>query len=84
MFRGYRYTDGLIPSPFFRSSSMEYGFFPPTIHTVPTSYFPRSNTFSDRTSLGGMYKNATLNTEMDKSFVFKHVKKNAGIENDEE
>jgi hypothetical protein len=45
---------------------MDYGWFSPTVHTVPTSYYPRNCAFSVVASRGGMYRNCSLNTELDK------------------
>ncbi|XP_076163927.1 piercer of microtubule wall 1 protein-like [Ptiloglossa arizonensis] len=66
---GYRENDGPLPHPCYRSTSMDYGWYAPTVHTVPTRYYPRSTSFSEIQSRGGMYRNCSLNTELDKTVV---------------
>lgn len=46
---------------------MDYGWYAPTIHTVPTTYYPRSTSFSDEYGRAGMSRNCSLNTELDKT-----------------
>ncbi|XP_012270743.1 UPF0691 protein C9orf116 homolog [Orussus abietinus] len=67
LFRGYRQLDSPLPHPCYRSSSMEYGWHAPTIHTVPTTFYPRNTSFSSDLIRAGMYQNCSLNTELDKS-----------------
>jgi len=57
------------PHPCYRKTSMDYGWYAPTIHTVPTIFYPRNNYFSSSLGRTGMYKNYSLNTELDKSLV---------------
>ncbi|XP_014209296.1 UPF0691 protein C9orf116 [Copidosoma floridanum] len=67
LFRGYRQLEaGASPHPCYRSTSMDYGWFAPTVHTVPTAYYPRDGSFSVEAGRGGMYRNCSLNTELDK------------------
>ncbi|XP_048516046.1 piercer of microtubule wall 1 protein [Athalia rosae] len=68
VFQGYRQDDCSLPHPCYRSTSMDYGWHAPTIHSVPTSFFPRTNEFTNRLARAGMYRNCSLNTELDKSF----------------
>ncbi|XP_046423772.1 UPF0691 protein C9orf116 [Neodiprion fabricii] len=68
VFQGYRQDECTLPHPCYRSTSMDYGWYSPTVHSVPTSYFPRNNGFSNHLGRAGMYRNCSLNTEMDKSF----------------
>ncbi|XP_076643165.1 piercer of microtubule wall 1 protein-like [Halictus rubicundus] len=68
-FLGYRQDDSPLPHPCYRSTSMDYGWYAPSIHTVPTRYYPRNTSFSEHQALGGMYRNCSLNTELDKSIV---------------
>ncbi|XP_055301215.1 piercer of microtubule wall 2 protein [Sitodiplosis mosellana] len=56
--------------PVFRTTNSDYGWTPPNAHTVPHSYYPRTNEFSDLLAKTGMYRNYSLNTVMDKSRVF--------------
>ncbi|XP_058793320.1 piercer of microtubule wall 1 protein [Phymastichus coffea] len=66
LLKGYREVAGSNPHPCYRSTSTDYGWFSPTIHTVPTTYYPRNGSFSLEVSRGGMYRNCSLNTELDK------------------
>ncbi|KAF7396790.1 UPF0691 protein C9orf116 [Vespula maculifrons] len=68
VFKGYRQDELPLPHPCYRNTSMDYGWYAPTIHTVPTSYYPRNAYFSRDAALGGMYRNYSLNTELDKTF----------------
>ncbi|XP_043494585.1 UPF0691 protein C9orf116 homolog [Polistes fuscatus] len=69
IFKGYRQDDVPLPHPCYRSTSMDYGWYAPTIHTVPTTYYPRNASFSREVGFGGMYRNYSLNTELDKTIV---------------
>ncbi|KAK9303474.1 hypothetical protein QLX08_004874 [Tetragonisca angustula] len=69
VFKGYRQDESPPPHPCYRSTSMDYGWYAPTIHTVPTAYYPRNTSFSENMARGGMYRNCSLNTELDKSVV---------------
>ncbi|PBC31567.1 Leucine-rich repeat-containing protein [Apis cerana cerana] len=62
VFKGYRQDETPLPHPCYRSTAMDYGWYAPTIHTVPTSYYPRDNSFSTNQGRGGMYRNCSLNT----------------------
>lgn len=66
-FKGYG-QDNPPSHPCYWKTSMDYGWYAPTIHTVPTIYYPRNQSFSANLSRAGMYKNCSLNTELDKSF----------------
>merc|ERR1719427_103686 len=48
---------------------MVYGENAPSVHTVPTRYKPRSQAFSSHLAQSGMYRNRSLNTHIEKSFV---------------
>lgn len=67
VFKGYGQENP--PHPCYWTTSMNYGWYAPTIHTVPTTYFPQNHSFSTELSRAGMYKNCSLNTELDKSLV---------------
>ncbi|OAD57742.1 Leucine-rich repeat-containing protein 15 [Eufriesea mexicana] len=69
VFKGYRQDESPLPHPCYRSTSMDYGWYAPAIHTVPTTYYPRNTSFSENQGRGGMYRNRSLNTELDKSVV---------------
>ncbi|XP_073951475.1 piercer of microtubule wall 1 protein isoform X1 [Choristoneura fumiferana] len=51
--------------PFYRTSASVYGWYPPGIHSVPSVFFPAGQTFTNRLSAAGMYRNYSLNTGMD-------------------
>lgn len=51
--------------PLYFTNNMEYGYFAPTPHTVCAKFFPMDRTFSRRQSLGGMWRNYSLNTGLD-------------------
>ncbi|XP_045446406.1 UPF0691 protein C9orf116 [Melitaea cinxia] len=51
--------------PFYRTSSSEYGFYPPGFYSVPSVFFPAGQTFTNRLAAAGMYRNYSLNTGMD-------------------
>ncbi|KAF4517461.1 hypothetical protein B566_EDAN004500 [Ephemera danica] len=46
----------------YRPSSSEYGWFPPTVHTVAPCFYPLNQRFSSRLAQFGMYRNFSLNT----------------------
>ncbi|XP_020615601.1 UPF0691 protein C9orf116-like isoform X2 [Orbicella faveolata] len=56
-------------NPMYMTSSMEYGRHRPTVHTMPTSFHAKSQTFTEKLGKCGMFKNQSLNTAMDKSIV---------------
>lgn len=68
MFNGYG-NQRKDKHPAFRTSNSDYGLLPPNAHTVPQTYFPRSNEFSTVLAKCGMYRNYSLNTGVDKSNV---------------
>ncbi|CAH0382353.1 unnamed protein product [Bemisia tabaci] len=47
--------------PFFMTTASEYGFYPPTHHTVPVKYHVRPHQFTDSLRRAGMYRNFSLN-----------------------
>ena len=55
------------PHPIFRTSNMTYGSKPPNVHTIQTTFQPRSQKFSTHLAACGMYRNHSLNTDMEKS-----------------
>ncbi|CAK9815885.1 Piercer of microtubule wall 1 protein [Anthophora quadrimaculata] len=69
VFQGYRQDEHPLPHPCYRSTAMDYGWYAPTIHTVPTKFYPRNTSFSVNQSRGGMYRNYSLNTDLDKTVV---------------
>ncbi|CAH0553691.1 unnamed protein product [Brassicogethes aeneus] len=61
-FYGYGTHRRPQPHPFYNTTSSEYGRFAPSIHSVPTKYFPRNQAFSRGLAEGGPYRNYSLNT----------------------
>jgi len=55
------------PHPIYRTSNMVYGSRAPSVHTVPTTFKPRSQKFSTHLGGCGMYRNNSLNTYVEKS-----------------
>lgn len=53
--------------PFYKTTNMDYGSKPPSVHTVPVTYFPVETKFTEHLLKCGMYRNRTLNTAMDRS-----------------
>ncbi|XP_046677297.1 UPF0691 protein C9orf116 [Homalodisca vitripennis] len=47
--------------PFYVTTSSDYGFYPPSHHTVPTCFYPRNQAFSGALAKAGMYRNFSLN-----------------------
>ncbi|KYQ56243.1 hypothetical protein ALC60_04857 [Trachymyrmex zeteki] len=67
IFKGYGQDNP--PHPCYWRTSMNYGWYAPTIHTVPTFYYPQNHSFSAELGRAGMYRNCSLNTELDKSLL---------------
>ncbi|KAM3825482.1 piercer of microtubule wall 1 protein [Vipera latastei] len=65
-FRGYRVKERNL---LFRTTNMDYGAKPPTVHEMPTSFHVSPHAFSDRLIKFGMYRNYGINTAMEKSYV---------------
>ncbi|XP_076469529.1 piercer of microtubule wall 1 protein-like [Babylonia areolata] len=55
--------------PMYTTSSNNYGAKAPSVHTVPTQFYAKSQQFSQHLGQCGMYRNYSLNTEVDKSKV---------------
>ncbi|KAL1506607.1 hypothetical protein ABEB36_005936 [Hypothenemus hampei] len=64
-FYGYGIERRPPEHPFYRTTSSDYGRYPPTIHTVPTSFFPTTQDFSRGLAKAGMYRNYSLNTGLE-------------------
>ncbi|XP_045165574.1 piercer of microtubule wall 1 protein-like [Mercenaria mercenaria] len=65
-FQGY---GGKQQHPMYRTTSMTYGQKAPSVHTMPTSFYCRSQKFSEHLGTCGMYRNHSLNTAQDNSKV---------------
>ncbi|KAK9702613.1 protein of unknown function (DUF4490) [Popillia japonica] len=66
-FHGYGIQQQPPQHPFYRTTSSDYGRYPPTVHSVPTSFHPNSQQFTNALSKTGMYRNYSLNTGLDTS-----------------
>uniref|UniRef100_A0A8D0BV87 Piercer of microtubule wall 1 n=1 Tax=Salvator merianae TaxID=96440 RepID=A0A8D0BV87_SALMN len=65
-FHGYRPKE---PNPLFRTTNMDYGAKPPTVHEMPTCFHATPHSFTDRLVKFGMYRNNGINTALEKSDV---------------
>nr|XP_056716184.1 piercer of microtubule wall 1 protein [Euleptes europaea] len=65
-FRGYRMKER---NPLFRTTNMDYGGKPPTVHEMPTCFHASPHTFTDHLIKFGMYRNTGINTSTEKSEV---------------
>ncbi|PVD24279.1 hypothetical protein C0Q70_14750 [Pomacea canaliculata] len=65
-FQGY---GGKNQHPMYRTSNSNYGARAPSVHTMPTQFHAKSQKFSMHLGKCGMYRNCSLNTEVDKSKV---------------
>nr|XP_022900465.1 UPF0691 protein C9orf116 homolog [Onthophagus taurus] len=66
-FHGYGLHRKPQPHPFYRTTSGDYGRLPPTVHSVPTQFSPKTGAFTTALSITGMYRNYSLNTGLDPS-----------------
>ena len=69
IFQGYPTKQ---PHPMYRTTNAQYGTKPPTVHTVPTAFHAKSQSFSNHLGTCGMYRNHSLNCSSDKSNVPDH------------
>ncbi|XP_055850478.1 uncharacterized protein LOC129915047 [Episyrphus balteatus] len=65
LFKGYGIE--LDENPMYRTVNSEYGYYSPNAYTIPARNFPLSQKFSNDISRYGMYRNFSLNTQMDKN-----------------
>lgn len=72
----YRPTESMKVNLRFRSTSMDYGEYLPTVHTIPLVYFPLITSFSNEFTYCGPYRSYSLNTELDKTNTYVKRKKN--------
>ncbi|XP_011402586.2 PREDICTED: UPF0691 protein C9orf116 homolog [Amphimedon queenslandica] len=56
-------------NPMYRTSSVTYGSQPPSVHTMPTQYYGKSQAFTKHLGAFGMFRNHSLNTAKDRSKV---------------
>lgn len=52
----------------YRTCNSEYGYYAPNAYTIPTRFYPLNQKFSNEVVRFGMYRNFSLNTEMDSTF----------------
>ncbi|KAG5867196.1 hypothetical protein JTB14_015831 [Gonioctena quinquepunctata] len=64
-FYGYGIQRRPAEHPFYKTTSSDYGRYPPTIHSVPTSFFPNNQEFTKALVKTGNYRNYSLNTGLD-------------------
>ncbi|XP_026876617.2 uncharacterized protein C15orf65 [Electrophorus electricus] len=57
-------------SPFYRTTSSEYGSCGPTPESSPCAYHPLSQAFSEHLGTCGMYRDNSFNTSLDRSRVY--------------
>ncbi|XP_014772613.1 piercer of microtubule wall 1 protein [Octopus bimaculoides] len=65
--KGYGRKEPINPQ--FMTTSSDYGSIPPTIHTVPKCFYPKTLQFTKHLQNAGMYRNRSLNTALDKSYI---------------
>ncbi|XP_015272587.1 PREDICTED: UPF0691 protein C9orf116 homolog, partial [Gekko japonicus] len=56
-------------NPLFRTTNMDYGGKPPTVHEMPTCFQTSPHAFTDHLIKFGMYRNTGINTATEKSDV---------------
>jgi len=59
-------------SALYRTTNSNYGCKKPTVHTMPTTFHAKSQKFSECLGKCGMYRNHSLNCDMDKNIVPDH------------
>ncbi|XP_017774913.1 PREDICTED: UPF0691 protein C9orf116 [Nicrophorus vespilloides] len=64
-FHGYGLQKRPPQHPFYKTTSSDYGRYPPTVHTVPTCFHPNTQEFTTLLAKTGMYRNYSLNTGLD-------------------
>ncbi|PAA72761.1 hypothetical protein BOX15_Mlig025973g1, partial [Macrostomum lignano] len=55
--------------PMYRTTASDYGKMSPTVHTMPTTFHPVSQTFSEKLGKCGMYRNHSMNTGKDRKLI---------------
>uniref|UniRef100_A0A3B5L571 Uncharacterized protein n=1 Tax=Xiphophorus couchianus TaxID=32473 RepID=A0A3B5L571_9TELE len=54
-------------SVLYRTTSGDYGRLPPSFESAPCSYHPKTQGFTRRMRLGGMFHGCSMNTALDKT-----------------
>nr|XP_057944172.1 piercer of microtubule wall 2 protein-like [Doryrhamphus excisus] len=57
-------------NPLYRTTSGEYGLYPPTPETTPCTFHPRTQKFTNHLGCTGMYRDTCFNTTVDRSRVY--------------
>ncbi|XP_049578145.1 piercer of microtubule wall 2 protein [Syngnathus scovelli] len=57
-------------NPLYRTTSADYGLYPPTVETTPCTYHPKSQKFTNLLGKTGMYRDDCFNTALDRSRVY--------------
>ncbi|XP_077423343.1 piercer of microtubule wall 2 protein [Vanacampus margaritifer] len=57
-------------NPLYRTTSSDYGLYPPTPETTPCTYYPKSQKFTNYMAESGMYRDNCFNTTLDRSRVY--------------
>ncbi|XP_042537121.1 UPF0691 protein C9orf116 homolog isoform X1 [Dipodomys spectabilis] len=65
-FQGYRSQEVVS---LYRTSNQTYGSRAPTVHEMPTEYYPNSNKFSKHQAACGMFQSNVFNVVLEKSVV---------------
>jgi hypothetical protein len=52
----------------YKTTNSEYGYYAPNSYTIPSRFFPLSQKFSNDLAKSGMYRNYSLNTQMDRTY----------------
>ena len=64
-FKGY--GTSVSKNPMYRTTASDYGRLAPNVHTMPTVFYSRTQSFTNHLGPCGMYRNHSLNTGNDPS-----------------
>uniref|UniRef100_A0A3B5QBY5 Uncharacterized protein n=1 Tax=Xiphophorus maculatus TaxID=8083 RepID=A0A3B5QBY5_XIPMA len=60
-------------SVLYRTTSGDYGRLPPSFESTPCSYHPKTQGFTRRMRLGGMFHGCSMNTALDKTRTYDQI-----------